>query len=164
MSCPQRDQIRSGDLLVWDKSPSNTESIWIKIVRFVTVSDFGHVSVAIREGDTLYHVEAIMPCIQKTVVPKNQRFYVVPLSTRLKSKPDMSFFDDKIGKKYGILDAMRAYLGLTVKADDQWQCAELTNEFYLSEGLDLAPASLTPSNVVAAAMSWADLKLSFPCN
>ena len=59
MSCPQRDQIRAGDLLVWDKSPSNTESIWIKIVRFVTVSDFGHVSVAIREGETLYHVEAI---------------------------------------------------------------------------------------------------------
>lgn len=164
MSCLVRDSIKSGDLLVWDQSPGNTESLWIKLVRLFTVSDFGHVSVALREGPTLLHIEATMPRIRKTEVPHNQRFYVIPMSNLIGDNPNMSFFDDKIGLKYSIPDALRAYLGLSVKRDNRWQCAELTYEFYLSQGFDLAPKRLTPSKLVASAMMWSDLKLTIPCN
>lgn len=160
MYCSVRNSVETGDLLAWDKSPSGTESIWIKLVRFFTVSDYGHVSVAWREDGVLYHVEAVMPYIRKAVVPLDQNFYLIPLADKLQSPVGMEFFDDKIGNRYSVLDAIRAYFGVVTKHDNRWQCAELVAEFYKEQGLDLEPRSMTPAHVVRSAMKWGDMKLT----
>lgn len=163
MACPVLDKIKTGDLLAWGHSPGNHETLWIKIIRFMTMSEFGHVSVAWRKGDELYHVEAVIPRIRVSKIDEAKGFYAIGLSSVLTHPPDMSFFDDKIGKKYAFGDAVRAFLGMTTKHDDKWQCAELAKEFYDSQGLDLKPESLTPANLMRAAMEVADLSALKPC-
>lgn len=163
MACPVLDKINTGDLLAWGHSPGNHETLWIKIIRFLTMSEFGHVSVAWRIDGELHHVEAVIPSIRVSKIDESSGFYVVGLSKHLQKDPDMNFFSDKIGKGYGFIDAVRAYLGLTTKDDNKWQCAELAKEFYDSQGLQLNPESLTPANLMRAAMEVADLSALKPC-
>lgn len=159
-TCPVREEIKTGDLLAWSQSPGGHESIWIKIVRLFTMSDYGHLSVAWKRGNgKLYHVEAVIPRIRITEVPVNQSFWLIPMSELIDAPVDMSFFDDKIGMKYGILDALRGYFGRVTKRDDKWQCAELTAEYYLNQGIELKPRSMTPSRVVAAATSLCNMRI-----
>lgn len=147
-----RDEIRSGDLLVWSSPVDGKGGIWLKIVRFFTVSDFGHVSVALREGNDLKHIEAVIPHIRVVSVPKNSEFYVLPMSQVIGENPDMGFFDDKIGDRYSLYDAVRAYFGISTRFDDRWQCAELTEAFYQSHGIDIDLKYLTPSRLVKKLM------------
>lgn len=133
-----RDQIQSGDLLVWDGTGQGKSSIYLQIVRFLTVSDYGHVSVAWRQPDgMLTHVEATQPSIRVSEVLPTDSFYCVPLQLGLSNERMDSFFKDKIGLKYSFRDAAYAYLGLTPRKDDRWQCVELANAFFRTQGLSI---------------------------
>lgn len=147
--------IRTGDLLVWDKAYGDGDgSIWLKIVRFATMSNYGHVSVARRdENGELFHIEAVMPKIRESKIPKGAKFFMIPLADKINNPDDVSFLTSKVGTTYGLLDAIRAYLGLSLSDDDRWQCAELTQEFYRLKGLDMGVKSPTPSRLVKAALS-----------
>lgn len=147
-----RKDIRSGDLLVWSNPVDKNGGIWLKIVRFLTVSDFGHVSVAMVEGNDLKHIEAVMPRIRVTSVPKDAEFYVLPMSNVIGDNPDMGFFDDKIGSRYSLYDAVRAYLGISTRFDDRWQCAELTEAYYRGLGIEIDLKFLTPTRLVKKLM------------
>lgn len=157
--CESRRIIRTGDLLVWNQSYSESK-FWLKLVRFATMSEFGHVSVAIREQDgSLWHIEAVQPYIRCVKVPDNASFYILPVSRKIDKEITTEFFLDKIGKKYSMMDALRSYLGYVTKDDDTWQCAELSKEFYESMGLVLPMRSVTPSRLVRSLMDNYHLSL-----
>lgn len=158
MACG-RDNIKTGDLLAWSRYRESKSSLWLNVVRFGTMSEYGHVSVAWRKGDQLFHVEATSPRIRVTSIPLDESFYYVPMSRQFPGEVDMSFFMDKVGLKYSFFDAVRAFLGLSVKQDDRWQCAELSNAFYRHSGLQISESAVTPSRMVQAAMSTCDQPL-----
>lgn len=151
MSREQRKQIQTGDLLAWSSLGAGKSNFLLNLVRIMTMSDYGHVSVAwVRDGE-LYHVEATMPKIRVAKILPSDRFYTVPMTPRGSGGLDMSFFSDKIGMRYSVKDALRAFFGIAVEQDESYQCAELTNEFYKSRGIDLGDA-FTPMRVVNAAL------------
>lgn len=153
MSCNSRDDIKTGDLLAWSDYSKEHSTFWLKAIRLMTMSEFGHVSVAWKQGDQLFHVEAVMPYIRVKPVPDNESFFYIPMSKYLKAEPHMSsFFSDKIGQPYGIMDAVKAYFGIATATDNHWQCAELANAFYAEYGVDLGSKAMTPSRVIYAAL------------
>ena len=157
--CGMRSIIKTGDLLVWNRSYSDSK-FWLNLVRFATMSEFGHVSVAIRNVDgSLWHIEAVQPVIRKIKVPEDASFYILPVSRLIKGNVDPSFFNDKVGKKYSMMDALRSYFGYVTEDDDSWQCAELSKEFYESMGLVLPMRSVTPSRLVRSLMDNYHLSL-----
>lgn len=156
MSYEVRNNIQTGDLLVWSDG-----NIWMDFVRLMTLSNYGHVSIAWRFGDQfsdLYHVEANVPKIRYQRITDDRKFYVIPMRKHFKRDVDLFFFDDKVGLKYSFMDAIRAYLGVSLAADDRWQCAELAHAFYLHHGVDLKKA-FTPSKIVEAALAHSDTYL-----
>lgn len=158
-SCNIRKVVKTGDLLVWNKSYSGTK-FWLNLVRFSTMSEFGHVSVAIRNTDgSLWHIEAVQPVIRKVPVPDDAQFYILPVSRVISKNLNLSFFDDKIGKRYSMMDALRSYFGYVTEDDDSWQCAELSKEFYEESGLTLPMRSVTPSRLVRSLMDNYHLSL-----
>lgn len=158
MSC-YRDKIKTGDLLAWSHYRSDKTSIWLNMVRFGTMSEYGHVSVAWRKGEELFHVEAAVPRIRISKISPDESFYCVPLSRYLPDNYDMSFFDDKVGLKYSLMDAFRAYVGSSVRDDDRWQCAELSRAYYNSYDLNFNDRAVTPARLVKAAMSRCETPL-----
>lgn len=134
---PNRDDIQSGDLLIWaGNNGGNKSSFYLKLVRLLTMSDYGHVSVAWRTPEGLFHVEATQPCIRESVITPEDDFYCIHMGLKLQEQALARFFDDKIGLKYSIQDAICAYFGLTLKDDRRYQCVELANLFYRSVGIN----------------------------
>lgn len=157
--CSLRQGIKTGDLLIWNRSYSDTK-FWLNLVRFATMSEFGHVSVAIRNEDgSLSHIEAVQPTIRNISIPSDASFYILPVSRLFTEPPEIVFFDDKIGKKYSMMDALRSYFGYVTQDDDRWQCAELAKEYYESLGLVLPMRSVTPSRLVRSLMDNYHLNL-----
>lgn len=156
MSRAQRQLIQTGDLLAWSSLGAGKSNAVLNLVRWATLSDYGHVSVAwVRDGD-LFHVEATMPRIRVAKILPSDRFYHISMSKCIDDVCElqglnMDFFNDKVGLRYSILDALRAYFGLIPKADDRYQCAELTREYYATLGIDLGK-TLTPTGIVQAAL------------
>lgn len=160
MACHSRDSIKTGDLLAWSDYSRGHSSFWLKVVRFLTSSEYGHVSVAWRINGVLFHVEAVMPKIRLTPVREDESFFHLPIAKEVPQDINMElYFSDKIGKDYSVVDAIRAYFGLSVKDDDKWQCAELAADFYKHHGLDLGAKPVTPSGVVYAALNEAGVSL-----
>lgn len=160
------DIIETGDILGWDQPTDGRWFSFLNLVRLLTMSEFGHVSIAVRMPDGLYHVEAVMPRIRMVKVPPTASFYMVPVSRILKNKiPDVSasvsWFSDKIGLLYSTMDAIRAYLGLVVKDDDRWQCAEISHEYYKAQGLFIDVKSLTPANLLTAVVKQFNLPIHY---
>lgn len=153
MNTHTRADVKTGDMLVWSSPSGSDGGFWLKIVRFLTVSDYGHVSVAWRQGKELFHVEAVIPKIRVVRVPDNAEFYVLPMVEVVKGSENMEFFNDKIGSEYSVYDAIRAYLGISTRYDERWQCAELTEAYYRDKGLDIDLKFLTPTRLVKKLMS-----------
>lgn len=146
--------IQTGDLLVWDKAyGADAGSLWMNIVRFMTVSNYGHVSIAVTTDTGLCHVEAVLPRIQVEPIREDAEFYVIPMSKVINDPNNIDFLMSTVGLRYGWIDALAAYFGFTLKADDRWQCAELCQEFFSLKGLDLGIKHPTPTRVVKAALS-----------
>lgn len=144
--------LKTGDLLVWGKAPIQRKALnYLDIVRVATTSNFGHVSVVWDEGPELSHVEAVKPVIVKRKIMKSNGLYVIQMGLNISDKEMVEFHRDKLGLKYGTLDAFRAWLGITLKDENKWQCAELCLEFYRSLGLDI-PNAFTPTDLVTTVM------------
>lgn len=126
-----RENIRSGDLLIWsDDDYSAISSAILKTVRVLTVSDYGHLGIAIRVLNKLFVVEATMPSIRLVPVSDKEEFYHVPMSISWTTNCE-DYLISKLGLPYSILDDIRAYFGLIAENDDKYQCAELVREFYI---------------------------------
>ena len=154
------NSLQSGDLLVWSWSAkrSKTKIDYLDIVRLLTISDFGHVSVVWNENGTMQHVEAVQPKIHKSYVPLTNGLYVIPMGLQLANADMESFFGDKIGLPYSLMDAFRGWVGFTLKDENKWQCAELTLEFYRAMGLNIS-GGYTPSRLIRRIMNELDKPL-----
>lgn len=133
-----REKIRSGDLLAWSQDPNKDSKFFrfLPIVRFLTASEFGHVGIAYRREGILYVYEATIPKVKLRKIREDEVFYHCPVSFNW-SDSAKAWLDDKIGCRYSIFDGVRAYFGITAKRDDRWQCAELSRDFYIENGISL---------------------------
>jgi hypothetical protein len=78
--CKSTSDIKSGDLLIWTGDNTGGKSdFYLKLVRFFTMSDYGHVSTAWKIGETLYHVEATQPEISLSRVRFDETFFHIPM-------------------------------------------------------------------------------------
>lgn len=145
------DEIQTGDLLIWRSDKvSLISDLSIRLVQFLTKSEWGHVGIAWRVTDgvkeELFVIEATIPRIQIMRVIPEHEVYHLPANLSW-SQQGRDFLLTKIGLRYSFLDAFRALMGWTVENDDRWQCAELVHAYYESEGLRLPP-ELKPKDIV----------------
>ena len=157
-----REDVTTGDILIWDgENATGKSNIFLKSVRLMTMSNFGHVSIAWRapSGSELHHVEATQPVIRRIAIPSSASFYCIKTDKTVLDSQMQSFFQDKLGAKYSFTDAVYAYLGMRPRADNRWQCVELANYFCKHIGLDV-PDVFIPNEFVQALM----LKTGNPLN
>lgn len=157
-----RNNIRSGDMLIWANDEYSTKSdFYLNLIRLATRSEFAHTATAWRLDGHLMIVEATQPVVRLNPVRDWDTFYHIPMGIEWDERSE-KFMLERTGCVYGFLDALRAYLGKTVKNDDRYQCAELCKEFYLLHGIDLGDV-LTPSAIVRKALEVKQTSLSlFP--
>lgn len=143
----QRENIQSGDLLVWSTDGSSLISkTLLNIIRFLTSSEYAHVGIAIRIFGRLFVLEATLPVIRLALVSDKEEFYHIPMNVSW-SEDCISYLFSKLGLKYSIMDDIRAYFGIVAEADDKYQCAELAVEFYKLFLMDYGNV-FTPSKLV----------------
>lgn len=149
-----RHQFKPGDLLVWSTDDTTwLSSIFTRVVRFLTLSDYSHTAIVWIEDNRVYAIDATIPKIKLTPLSECKDFYHIPMELHL-TPSDLILLKEYIyttylGKAYGILDAIRGYLGYINESNDQWQCAELCHNFYKKNGIDLQDA-YTPSKLIKA--------------
>lgn len=146
--------IKSGDLLIWDETHHDYwGKLLIRFIRFMTMSEYGHVGIAIVRKNEVFVLEAIQPRVAITFLGSRTNFYVVSMNIK-----DLGYLEDIAQKflrcRYSLLDCVRGFLGVQTSTDNRWQCAELCNEVYLELGIDLKPNRVTPSGIVRAALDY----------
>lgn len=141
--------IKTGDLLAWKKDRSSTLSnLFMKFIRLVTRSEFAHVGIAVKMEGTLYVFEAARPMVALAPVRLTEEIFHLPMG--LEPTPEsMTEAFKKIGLRYGYLDCVHAIIGEVSQSDNRWQCAELTQDFYQHQGVDIN-VRCTPIKVVNA--------------
>lgn len=154
----QLKDLKNGDLLVWEKALDTTKFNYLKLVRLATYSNFGHVTVIWRKPEGLFQVDASKPVISLEEVKNFPGLFVIPIKDSVSDEEMQNFFNDKIGLKYSIMDAIRAWLGLVLTDEDKWQCAELCLWFFRSLGFELSDA-YTPKELVYEMMTNYNLPL-----
>lgn len=140
------NDIQSGDLLIWSKDRnSKLSNFLIKGIRFLTSSSYGHIAIAVWHNGELHFLEATNPRVRLSVFQLNDDILHVKVGVTFTSE-SKEFLFSKIGLKYSFWDAVRGYLGLTLKRDDRYQCAEIANDFYELHGIDLL--AYTPEKLI----------------
>lgn len=150
--CEHITEIRNGDLLMWSESNDKVgffSGLLLKLVRLMTMSDYGHVGIALWLNNELFVIEAVSPRIRLMPLKRAKSFYHVPVHIDWK-KEYKDWLLDKVGIPYSFADALRAYFGKEVLYDERMQCVELANEFYKFTGLDFRAERLTPGKFVDA--------------
>lgn len=146
------DNLQNGDIIVWrDGVPGVGRLSYLNMVRILTMSDFGHVSVAWRRHNETLHVEAVMPKVRRTRLPVNANLYVLPINKTVTDSMMSDFFDPQIGLEYSVRDAFYGLIGKIPKEDNRIQCAEQATDFLRSIGIHLTD-SYTPSRLVRRLM------------
>lgn len=147
-----RPRIQSGDLLAWGSDNNSVKThVTTTGIRLLTVSEYSHVGIAVREPEGAMVVEATIPLIHQRKLTERTGFYHIPMGLSWNADLDR-YLKHYIGKHYGLLDCFRGYLGHVDPSDDRWQCAELCNDFYRYAKIDLG-AAYTPSTLVNEAVS-----------
>lgn len=155
-----RDYIREGDLLIWGSNDSSwLSSFFLYIVRLFTMSNYAHVSVAVDMFGKIGTVEATLPEVRAVRLRDCDEFYVIPMGVEMTAEL-RELLISKLGMKYGLLDAIRAYLGMKNLDKTRYQCAELTHEFYEAAGIVLGD-KLTPNAIVQEALKRGGTGLMF---
>lgn len=154
-----RPSIQSGDLLAWTTSkPSKAKTGWTvwmatKIIRIFTASEYCHVGIAWVVGDRVFVVEAVNPMVRVFPLSNELPCFHLPMKVTW-SDELLSFLLERVGEKYSILEALRAYFSRP-QQKGEWECGELVNRFYKKANIDLGEA-WTPSEVVMAALAHHD--------
>lgn len=127
----ERQFMRSGDLIAWDKGRGGWLSrLTVSLVRLFTGSRYGHVGVIWVKGGRVFVIEAAQPYVRITPVSSLKEFFHIPTRLRWLKKYE-EFLLDKVGLEYSLGDCIRAYFGtLNEKDNNRYQCAELACEFY----------------------------------
>lgn len=159
MSLIHRRDLKNGDLIGWRRPRTNGSDFWLNLVRFATISDFGHVSIVWNQGSEPSHVEAVQPRIRRAPITEGEA-YVIPIGQVVTDEQMHQFFHDKLGLKYSFRDALMGYVGVIPDEDDRYQCAELSLEFYRSIGMKL-PNAYTPSRLMRQVLRKTESSMYF---
>jgi hypothetical protein len=142
-----RDQIKTGDLLIWKKDKVKFFSnLFLSLVRIFTRSEFAHVAIAWRVRDRLFVIEATMPQVRIYPVSSFDEFYHIPMELD-PTEEQLDYLLEKVGLDYSLKHAVWGYLGSKLDDTDEWQCAELATRFYNRLGLNLSE-TWTPTKLV----------------
>lgn len=133
---------------MWKKDRlSFMSNLFLKGIRFFTMSEFAHVAVAWRVGSRLFAIEATQPFVRIFPISGYDEFYHIPLNLTNIEEDDLSFLLSQVGRTYSLKGAIRTYLDLPLDyTDNAWQCAELTGEFLRRVGIEVT--GTTPSDLV----------------
>ncbi len=127
----EREFMRSGDLIAWDKGRGGWLSrLTVSIIRLLTGSRYGHVGIVWVRGGRVFVIEAAQPYVRITPVSSLKEFFHIPTKVRWLKQYE-EFLLSKVGLEYSLSDCLRAYFGtLNEKDNNRYQCAELACEFY----------------------------------
>lgn len=140
--------LRNGDLIAWRRGiPGSGKFNYLNLVRLLTMSDFGHVSIVVKRASGPRVFEAVMPKIREASIPRLASIYAIPMNLGLTEEEMDAFFGDKVGLKYSERDAFYWLIGKIPKEDNRYQCAELITDFYKLHDIRLED-SYTPSRLV----------------
>ena len=154
-----RNNIQSGDLLIWSSKEKTIGNLILILIRLFTLSEYSHVGIAWRVGEHLFVIEASMPEVRIVPLYKRRNFYHLPMNLTWSSEHSNRLLN-YVGCRYSIVEAVRGYLGQTNPRDDRWQCAELAVDFYKHAGIDFGLA-FTPAKLVEAVILQRSPKISF---
>lgn len=124
-----RDEIQTGDLLVWDKTKIDSFTdfllfLYQKIFR----KKYIHVAVALRLGDRLFIAEATPPAVRLFPISMCDDFILIQTSIFQRSY-HTDILLKHIGKKYSLFDFFRNLLKLK-NNKDEFYCSEMAAEYY----------------------------------
>lgn len=147
-----RDQIKTGDLLIWKKDRVKfLSNLFLTLVRLFTRSEFAHTAIAWRVRDRLFVIEATMPQVRIYPVSNFDEFYHIPMNLD-PTEEHLDYLLGKVGLNYSLKHAVWGYLGFKLDDSDEWQCAELATRFYNRLGLNLDD-TWTPTKLVNAVLN-----------
>jgi len=142
--------LRTGDVLAWKRDKrSKMSNLFIRVIRYFTGGEYGHVGIVIRLAGWAFVLEASLPLVRLSLVRPMEEIWHIPLPRR----PDESViaqYINLVGLNYSIIDALRAVFGKVSKKDDKWQCAEVIIEYCKSMDYHLPECDYTPDAVVKA--------------
>lgn len=154
-----KEQIKSGDLLAWStKGVHSFMDIVTNIIRVVTQSEYEHVGVAWVISGRIFVIEAVFPNVRIRPLTQRSPFYIVPMNIEWDQSKE-EFLLSKVGASYSIWKAITSVF-VKLPVNQEWQCAQLANEFYKSCNINLGDSS-TPADIVEQALgnSLTGLKL-----
>lgn len=143
-----RKNIKTGDLLVWSNQGSSGFVQWI--IRLFTLSEYCHVGVAWVIGNRIMIIEAVRPYVRIFPLSRSLPFYHVRMHLDVKEE-HLTKLLSRVGDSYSMRDAIVSYFKKP-SVDNEWQCVELTKDFYRQFGLDFKDA-WTPSHLVESLLS-----------
>ena len=125
-----RESIQTGDVLVWKKDRlSFMSNLFLKVIRFFTMSEFAHVAVAWRVGSRLFAIEATQPFVRIFPISGYDEFYHIPLNLKDIKEDNINFLLSQVGRTYSLKGAIRAYLDLPLDyTDNAWQRSIVTGK------------------------------------
>lgn len=149
-----RPNIKSGDLLIWsDDSYKSLKDIFLQLVRVFTKSEYNHVGIAWVVANRVFVIEAVIPSVRIYPLSQLLPFYHVETKATWSEETE-AFALEQVGEPYSVLQAVRS-LFETPNLDDNWQCAELTHDILLKDGIDLGEV-YTPASLVKQAINKFD--------
>lgn len=157
-----RDNIRSGDLLAWARTPSDI-SKWKKFVIWAICkalrSPYYHVAIAWRVGDRLFLIEATPPVCRIDALSRRGGFLHIPVGIDISTKDDKKLLS-YIGKPYSIIEAALVPLKIKPRKNSLWYCSELCRDFYKYKGLNIegfSPEDIVNSVIIEAGVKTKDI-------
>ncbi len=154
-----RDQIKTGDLLIWKKDKVRfLSNLFLSVVRLFTKSEFAHVAIAWRVRDRLFVIEATMPQVRIYPISSFDEFFHIAMNVE-PTEEQLDYLLGKVGLSYSIKHAIWGYLGIKLDdSEEDWQCAELVTRFYNRLGLNL-DGTWTPTKLVNNILSSGEKSL-----
>lgn len=147
-----KDQIKSGDLLAWStKGVHGFMDVVTNVIRIVTQSEYEHVGIAWVISGRIFVIEAVFPNVRIRPLSTHAPFYLVPMDVEWSQEKE-EFLLSKIGASYSIWKAITSVF-IKLPVNQEWQCAQLADEFYASCGINLGDTA-TPARIVEEAMSY----------
>lgn len=153
----KRDNIRSGDLLVWSTSDSEFFLSYRNIIRFFTRSEYAHVAIAWVVADRVMILDVATPRIKIRPLSEMHNCYHIPMHVNWDNKLEQKLLS-YVGKPYSILQAIMSYFSKPIK-DNKWHCVEVAKDFYTYAGIEIA-SDYTPSGLIKAILAMPDKSLS----
>lgn len=140
-----KDNIKSGDLLAWSTTSLRTwHDLVGRTIRVFTQSEYEHVGIAWVVAGRVFVVEAVHPCVRIYPLSRLRPFYIVHMGVTWREELE-AFLLSNVGSPYSILAAIKSYFK-PLKADGEWQCAELAMSLYQLDnrnyGEDYTPSGL----------------------